>query len=92
MSLSLVDALAEVDLAPGQTYQCVVKGCHVLLHVLPESPPIAWPPTDESDVPHDAPFEHPFPSPTLRTKASLGPLPLPEPLELSPEDYEEFSA
>jgi hypothetical protein len=92
MSLSLVDALAEVDLAPGQTYQCVVKGCHVLLQVLPESPPIVWPPTGESDVPHDDPFEHPFPPPTLRTKPSLGSLPLPEPLALSPEDYEEFSA
>ena len=92
MSMSLVDALAEVDLAPGQTYRCVVKGCRVVLQVLPESSPIPGPPTGDADVPLDDPFEHPFPQPTLRTQTSLGPLPLPEPLELSPEDYEEPSA
>jgi hypothetical protein len=92
MSLSLMDALAEVDLAPGQTYRCVVKGCRVVLQVLPEASPISSPLTADTDVPLDDPFEHPFPQPTLQTITSLGPLPLPEPLELSPEDYEEPSA
>ncbi len=86
MSLSLMDALAEVDLAPGQTYRCVVNGCRVELQVLPESSPTPWPATGDGEVPLDDPFEHPFPEPTLRTKVSLGTLPLPEPLELSPED------
>ncbi|MCY2988301.1 MAG: hypothetical protein NTY19_10630 [Planctomycetota bacterium] len=92
MSLSLMDALAEVDLAPGQTYRCVVNGCRVVLQVLPESSLASWPPSGDADVPLDDPFEHPFPEPTLRTKVSLGNLPLPEPLELAPEDYEEPSA
>lgn len=86
MSMSLMDALAEVDLAPGQTYRCVVKDCRVVLQVFSE------PPSCHADVPLDDPFEHPFPTPTMRTKVSLGNLPLPEPLELSPEDYEEPSA
>lgn len=42
MNLSLMDALAEVDLATGQTYRCVVKGCRVVLQVLPEPSPICW--------------------------------------------------
>ena len=92
MSLSLIDALADVDLSPGQTYRCVVKGCRVVLQVLPESAPPSWPPSGDADVPLDDPFEHPFPQPTLRTEVSLGALPLPEPLELSPEDYQEPSA
>jgi len=91
MSLSLMDALAEVDLAPGQRYRCVVKGCRVELQVFPESSPARWAPTGDGEVPFDDPFEHPFPEPALRTKVSLGTLPLPEPLELSPEDYEEPS-
>jgi hypothetical protein len=91
MSVSLMDALADVNLTPGQTYWCVVKGRRVVVQVLPESPPIPWPSTDEADVPIDDPFEHPFPQPTLQVTTSLGPLPLPKPLELSPEDYEERS-
>lgn len=83
MSMSLMDALAEVDLAPGQTYRCVVRDCRVVLQVFPDLP------SCDADVPLDDPFEHPFPTPTLRTKVSLGNLPLPEPLELSGEDDEE---
>ena len=85
MSVSLMDALADVDLAPGQTYRCVVKDCHVVLQVFPK------PAICDADVPLDDPFEHPFPTPTLRTRMSLGDLPLPDPLELSDEDYEEPS-
>ena len=92
MSLSLMDALAEVDLAPGQTYRCVVRGFRVVLQVLPESQPAPSLALGDADAPLDDPYEHPFPEPTLRTKASLGNLPLPEPLELLPEDYEEPSA
>jgi len=91
MSLSLMDALAEVDLAPGQTYRCVVKGCRVELQVFPESSPARWAPTGDGEVPLDDPFEHPFPEPARRIRVSLGALPLPEPLELSPDDYEEPS-
>ena len=91
MSLSLMDALAEVNLAPSQTYRCVVKGCRVELQVFPESPPVLWSATGDGEVPLDAPFDHPFPEPTLRSEVSLATLPLPEPLELSPEDCEEPS-
>lgn len=86
MSMSLMDALAEVELAPGQTYRCVVKEHHVVLQVLSQ------PPSCDADVPLDDPFEHPFPTPTMRSKVSLGNLPLPDPLELSGEAFEEPSA
>ena len=64
----------------------------MLLQVLPESSPASWPPSGDADVPLDDPLEHPFPEPTLRTKVSLGTLPQPEPLELTPDDHEEPSA
>ena len=86
MSVSLMDALADVDLAPGQTYRCVVKDCRVVLQVFPK------PSACDADVPLDDPFEHPFPTPALRSKVSLGNLPLPDPLELTDDDYEEPSA
>ena len=86
MSMTLMEALAEVDLTPGQTYRCVVKDCRVVLQVFPE------PPFCDTEVPVEDPFEHPFPTPFLRTKVCPGPLPLPDPLELSLEDFEEPSA
>ena len=64
MSLSLMDALADVDLAPGQTDRCVVNGYRVVVQVFPESAAIPSDPTDEAEVPIDDPFDHPFPQPT----------------------------
>ena len=40
MSISLVDALEDVELEAGRTYRCAVRGRRVELRVLPE-------PTDE---------------------------------------------
>ena len=42
MSISLVDALEDVELEAGRTYRCAVRGRRVELRVLPE-------PADEPD-------------------------------------------
>lgn len=36
MSISLAEALEEVELEPGRTYECEVRGQQVELHVLPK--------------------------------------------------------
>lgn len=38
MSISLADALEKVELEPGRTYECEVRGRHVELRVSPEVP------------------------------------------------------
>ncbi len=40
MSISLADALEQVDLEPGRTYECEVRGRHVELHMFDERPPV----------------------------------------------------
>ena len=86
MSVSLLDALADVDLAPGETYRFVVKERQVILQVLPSLV------SCDANVPTDDPFEHPFPVPAMRSKVALGSLPLPDPLELSADVQQEPSA
>ena len=40
MSISLADALEKVELEPGRTYECEVRGRHVELRVFDEPPPV----------------------------------------------------
>ncbi len=40
MSISLADALEEVELEPGRTYECEVRGRHVELRVFDAPPPV----------------------------------------------------
>lgn len=74
MSISLVDALEDVDLKTGQTYRCEVRGNQVEVRVLARP---AVGPRDEStalpecDVMIDAWCELPRPTPIGRVKSRL---------------------
>jgi hypothetical protein len=76
MSLSIAEALAQVELEPGRVYSCQVKGHWVELRVLelgkdPKSL------IDESDIMLDPWVELPRPTPTMRVVGRYGPLPPP---------------
>lgn len=76
MSISLAEALAQVDLEIGRVYHCEVKGRNVEVRVLDEVPAAIEPTAlRESDVMLDAWVEFPLPSGTLEVEATLGPLP-----------------
>ena len=51
MSMSLMEALAGVDLTPGQTYRCVVKDCCVVVQVTPLDQSIGLSECDWDDSP-----------------------------------------
>jgi hypothetical protein len=85
MSLSLVEALGQVDLQAGRVYRCQVKGHWV--------EPRVWEPAeirpmsvyDESDVMLDPWVEFPQPTPMLSVTGEFGPTPLPDVPEI-PDD------
>jgi hypothetical protein len=89
MSLTLVEALGQVDLQEGHVYRCHVNGHWVELRVL--APGEVSPATgiDESDVMLDPWVELPAPTPIASYKATFGPLPLPDPPEI-PEDEDDL--
>jgi hypothetical protein len=88
MSLSLIEALSQVDLEPGQTYRCRVKGRIVELHVREAIPPELLPaPLVESDIMLDAWVELPQPTGGRRVRGKPGKLPLPDAPEI-PTDEE----
>jgi hypothetical protein len=74
MSISLVDALEDVELQAGQTYRCEVRGHQVELRVL-AGPAVDHRDTStalpESDVILDAWCELPQPTPIGRVKSRL---------------------
>ena len=78
MSISLVEALGQVDLEAGRVYRFEVKGQWVELRVLgpAEVPPVSV--FDESDVMLDPWVEFPRPTSGIRLKAKPGSLPLPD--------------
>jgi hypothetical protein len=86
MSLSLVEALGQVDLEAGRVYRCRVKGRMVELRVLEpgQAPPLAR--YDESDVMLDPWVELPPPTPLFSVTGEFGPLPLPDVPEIPVED------
>jgi hypothetical protein len=101
MSLSLVEALGQVDLEFGRVYVCQVKGHWVELRVLgtaevPSSAAydesIAGVPSlaayDESDVMLDPWVEFPRPTSKFSVIAKFGPAPLPDAPEI-PNDEED---
>lgn len=82
MSLSLVEALGQVDLEPGRVYRCHVKGRWVELRVLEAgrvSPSTRY---DESDVMLDPWVEFPQPTAKFSVRGEFGPAPLPDVPEL----------
>jgi hypothetical protein len=88
MSVSLVEALGQVDLEAGRVYRCLVKGQWVELRVLTatETRPVSV--YDESDVMFDPWVEFPQPTPTFTVTGEFGPTPLPDVPEI-PDDGEE---
>lgn len=78
MSLTLAEALGQVDLVAGRVYRCHVKGRWVELRVL--EPSEIQPSTryDESDVMLDPWVELPPPKSGILIRPKLGSLPLPD--------------
>jgi hypothetical protein len=90
MSLSLAEALGQVDLESGRVYVCQVKGHWVELRVLgtAEVPTLAA--YDESVVMLDPWVEFPQPTSKLSVIAEFGPTPLPDVPEIpNDEAYDE---
>ncbi len=86
MSLSLVDALGQVDLKAGRVYRCQVKGIWVELRLLGPAQVPAIPVYDESDVMLDPWVELPCPTSGIRLKVMPGSLPLPDAPEFRGDD------
>ena len=86
MSMTLVEALGQVDLQEGQVYQCYVKGRWVELRMLKpnEVRPVAT--FDPSDVMLDAWVELPSPTSKLTVRARRGTLPLPDVPEIPADE------
>ena len=69
MSTSLIEALEQVDLRPGNTYRCRVKGRWVEVRVLDSAPAKLAKPFSETDVLHEPWVELPAPISTIRCPA-----------------------
>ena len=89
MGVSLVEALAQVDLEAGRVYCCQVNGNWVELRVLDSAEVGSSCRYDESDVMLDPWVEFPVPTSTIRVRAKLGVLPLPDVPEI-PADEDEL--
>jgi hypothetical protein len=79
MSLSLVEALEQVDLEAGRVYYCEVKGLMVELRVLTSAESETRSALDVSDVMLDPWVELPQPSAKFTVTAKLGAIRLPDP-------------
>jgi hypothetical protein len=88
MSLSLVEALGQVELKPGRTYHCQVKGHWVTLRVAEGGQPVPSAGFDESDVMLDPWVEFPQPVPAFTVRSEFGPAPLPD-VPVIPRDEDE---
>jgi hypothetical protein len=88
MSLSLVEALGQVDLEAGRVYRCKVNGQWVELRVLGPSEVRPVSVYDESDVMLDPWVEFPQPTPVYSVVGEFGPTPLPDPPDISVDEDE----
>jgi hypothetical protein len=88
MSLSIVEALGQVDLEAGRVYRCNVNGHRVELRVLGPSEVLPVSVYDESDVMLDPWVEFPQPPALFSVIGEFGPTPLPDPTEI-PVDEDE---
>jgi hypothetical protein len=88
MSLSLAEALGQVDLEAGRVYRCWVKDKWVELRVLgpDEVPPVSI--YDESDVMLDPWIEFPRPTSGITVRAEWGSLRFPDVPEI-PDDWDD---
>lgn len=89
MSITLTEALGQVDLEPGRTYRCRVNGRTIEVRVVEEIPSALMPaPLDESDIMLDPWFVLPPPTGGVIVRATPGKLPPPDLLEIPAEDEE----
>jgi hypothetical protein len=87
MSLSIAEALEQVELEPGRVYSCQVRGHWIELRVLePGIDPKSV--VDESEIMLDPCVELPPPKPTMCVVGKFGPPPPPDIPEM-PTDGEE---
>lgn len=82
MSLSLVEALGQVDLEAGRVYRCYVNGRWIELRVLEPTQVQPVSVFDESDVMLDPWVEFPRPTSKINLQAKPGKLPLPDAPEI----------
>ena len=84
MSLSIAEALEQVELEPGRVYSCQVREHWVELKVLaPGEEPKSL--IDESDIMLDPWVELPRPTSGVYVRAKPGTLPLPDVPEIPPD-------
>ena len=77
MSISLGEALGQMNLEAGQVYRCQVRGKWVELRVL-EPLEMELAKLDESDIMLDPWVEFPISAPSMSVLGEFGPLPLPD--------------
>ena len=82
MSLSIVEALRQVELEAGRVYRCNVNGQRVELRVLGPSEVLPVTAYDESDVMLDPWVEFPQPTSGIIVRATPGSVPLPDAPEI----------
>ena len=89
MSVSLAEALGQVDLQAGQVYHCHVNGHRVELRVLDEAREAVPSSLDDndSDIMLDPWVELPRPQGGTRVLSRFGPLPPPDVPEI-PDDWD----
>ena len=83
MSMTLVEALQQVNLESGRTYRCQVNDRWVEVRVLDEPPPAPSMDIPESDIMLDAWTDLPRPPMVGTSISQLIEPPLPPPLDLS---------
>jgi hypothetical protein len=88
MSLSLAEALGQVEFEPGRVYRCHVNGNWIELRVLEpqEPPPVPSSPFDGSDIMLDPWVELPQPTSGIRLRTRSGSVPLPDVPEIPIDD------
>jgi hypothetical protein len=87
MSLSIAEALEQVELEPGHIYSCQVKGHWVELRVLQPGQDPASSLIDESDIMLDSWVELPRPTSGIYVRPKRGTLPLPDVIEIPRDEY-----
>ena len=92
MSLTLAEALGQVDLEAGREYRCEVNGRWVVLRVLEPSEVRPVSVYDESDVMLDPWVEFPQPTSGILVRATPGSVPLPDAPEIIADEDQNILA
>lgn len=79
--MTLVEAIESRRIRPGQTYLCRVRGVTVELRIVPDKVGVEAR-LDEDDIMLDSWFDLPEPVPVCVVKATPGPPPTPDRIEI----------